>query len=128
MLSEAIHSILNNVSENNFPDDLPQGFDSSNAYIIYLVEKTNPENSKSGQRHLDDTRIRVSSYSTSKKTADQLNIDIYNELSMFAGSQNGVNIQAIYFENEYDEFIQSTSDTQLGIHVRHSEYYLRINN
>jgi hypothetical protein len=73
--------------------------------VIHLIDIV-PENTKDGVSMMDEARVQVDSFHSSKATGDTLAVAIRTALDRYRGSVGGFSIDKIIFQdgrNDFDE-------------------------
>jgi len=101
MIHEAIHTLLNSVTRENYPNKFPQG--KPGDYVVYRILGTDPSNTKSDLSHADFLHLIIDVYSDVLADAEILAESVRTELDYYSGTVGTVEITSIIFQDQSDD-------------------------
>jgi len=98
MIIDAIHTLLNNVDADNYPNEAPQNQDVP--YTVFRFAGLDPSNTKTDASTIDFHTLIIDIYASTPRGAETLAASIRAALDYYSGTVGGDIITSIIFEDQ----------------------------
>lgn len=116
----AIHTILSQITPNNFALQVNQRFKRDTPHIIWRFRNAEPENAKSSPAMIKYSDLELRIYNPDIIAANTMAQEIEDLFESISGVYDGYVIQRMLWSGQSDDYIE-----ELALNMIHQEYAIR---